>query len=113
MGRLRHLWLLISPCILAFFITTAVRQSAAAPALTDSFCLDCHGDNTLAKTNGAGKEISLFVDKARLKASAHATNLCVSCHTDVTARHPDDNVVLQPVNCGTCHARQTESYGAS
>ncbi len=85
---------------------------SAAP-LKDSDCLDCHSDQTLSKTNRAGKQISLFVDKAKLSLSVHKTNECVSCHADLTSAHPDDNKPAQPVNCATCHARQTESYGAS
>ena len=89
---------------------------AALPAfagLKNSDCLDCHGDNTLFKTNSAGKAISLFVDLAKFKVSAHATNTCISCHADVTTKHPDDNIVLAPVNCALCHARQTASFNAS
>ena len=89
---------------------------AAIPVLAgvkNSDCLDCHGDNTLFKTNSAGKSISLFVDAAKLKVSAHKTNDCISCHADVTAKHPDDNRAVLAVNCGRCHARQTESFQAS
>ncbi len=89
---------------------------AALPALAglkNSDCLDCHGDNTLFKTNSAGKAISLFVDAAKLKLSAHKTNSCISCHADLTTKHPDDGKPLAPVNCGLCHARQTESYNSS
>jgi formate dehydrogenase gamma subunit len=57
--------------------------------------------------------VSLYVDKARLAASAHKTNTCAACHADVTAKHPDDNRAVAKVNCATCHAVQTESYGAS
>ena len=59
--------------------------AAAAPAMSDDDCLVCHADNTLTATNAAGRAISLFVDKARLAASVHKTNSCVSCHTDITA----------------------------
>jgi len=79
----------------------------------NSDCLDCHGDNTLFKTNSAGKAISLFIDVEKFKLSAHATNSCISCHADVTAKHPDDNKILLPVNCATCHERQAESFNAS
>jgi formate dehydrogenase gamma subunit len=92
------------------FLTLAFPAFAG---LKNSDCLDCHSDNTLAITNAAGRTISLFVDEARLKASAHKTNTCVSCHADVTVKHPDDNVPLKPVNCATCHEQQTESYNAS
>ncbi len=85
----------------------------AVAGLKNSDCLDCHSDRTLAVTNAAGKVASLFVDEAKLKASAHQTNTCVSCHADATVRHPKDNVRLQSVNCETCHAQQTASYNAS
>ena len=92
------------------FGLTALSASAG---LKNSDCLDCHGDNTLFKTNSAGKAISLFVDAAKLKLSAHSTNACISCHADLTNKHPDDNQLVAPVNCAACHARQTESFNAS
>jgi formate dehydrogenase gamma subunit len=97
----------------ALFALTASLPAVAAPVPGDSDCLDCHADRTLSKTNTAGKQVSLFVDKARLEASVHKTNSCVSCHDDATSRHPDDNIVLQPVHCARCHLARTESYGAS
>ena len=99
------------------FIISAVALGMAfslhAAPPKDSDCLDCHGDHTLAKTNAAGRVLSLFVDQAKLAASAHKTNTCISCHVDVTAKHPDDNVLLKKVACAVCHERQTESYNAS
>ena len=86
---------------------------SAAEPIKNSACLDCHGDKTLTKTNAAGKEVSLFVDVAKLAASVHKTNLCASCHADITTQHPDDNVPAQPANCKQCHEKQSESYGAS
>jgi formate dehydrogenase gamma subunit len=85
----------------------------AADEIKDSACLECHADKTLSKTNAAGKEVSLFVDLSKLKASVHRTNTCASCHSDITGKHPDDNVAAQPPQCANCHARQSESYGAS
>jgi formate dehydrogenase gamma subunit len=87
--------------------------AAAAPVMANDDCLVCHGDNTLTTTNAAGRPLSLFVDLTRLAASVHRTNTCVSCHTDITATHPDDNRPVTPVNCAICHSRQTASYGAS
>ena len=97
----------------ALFLTFGTSGFTSAAALKDSDCLDCHSDNALFKTNATGKAISLFVDKASLAASVHGTNTCISCHGDVTAKHPDDYKILQPVNCATCHPKQTESYDAS
>src|ERR1041385_5707446 len=99
--------------ILMGLATLLSAQLAVWAGLKDGDCLECHSDKTLTKTNAAGKMISLFVDPAKLAASAHKTNTCASCHADITAKHPDDNMAAQPVNCRLCHERQTESYGAS
>ena len=104
---------IIARLTLMLLVLTASSFVSAGPALTDKFCLDCHGDKSLTKTAASGKEISIFVDQARLAASAHKTNTCASCHTDVTARHPDDNQPVQPVNCVLCHEKATASYCAS
>ena len=96
-----------------FVLHGPLAAVSAAEPIKNSACLECHGDKTLTTTNAAGKEISLFVDVAKLGASVHKTNLCVSCHADLTAKHPDDNVAALPVNCKSCHAKQSESYGAS
>src|ERR1039458_516182 len=92
----------------AIFLALNGPWAAVPPAepIKNSACLECHGDKTLTKTNAAGKEISLFVDVAKLQASVHKTNLCASCHADITAKHPDDNVAAQPANCKACHERQ-------
>ena len=75
--------------------------------------MECHSDKTLYRTNSAGKGISMFVDESRLAASVHKTNTCFSCHSDITSKHPDDNVAAQPPNCARCHDKQSRSYGAS
>jgi formate dehydrogenase gamma subunit len=103
--RIHFVWAVIALNALTFHVSAA--------ALKDSDCLDCHSDETLFRTNSAGRAISLFVDKARLASSVHSTNTCVSCHADVTGDHPDDGRVPAQVECAGCHARQTESYGSS
>jgi len=45
--------------------------------------------------------------------STHKTNACITCHADVSAKHPDDNQPVAPVNCAACHERQTASFNAS
>ena len=75
--------------------------------------MDCHGDKTLTTTNAAGKEMSLFVDIQKLARSVHKTNDCVSCHVDISAKHPDDNTPAKLANCTGCHSAQSESYTAS
>jgi formate dehydrogenase gamma subunit len=84
-----------------------------AEAIPNSDCLQCHEDQDLTKTNRAGRVVSLYVHAAQLAASRHATNTCVSCHTDIQAAHPDDGVAPKPVACAACHRGQSESFGAS
>ena len=76
-------------------------------------CLDCHADKTLYKTNAAGQGISLYVEEARFAATVHRTNTCVSCHADITSKHPDDNVAAQPVSCARCHETPGQDYASS
>ena len=111
MGVQRYAAALLAATFLA--LAGLLAAASAAEPIKNSACLECHSDKTLTKTNAAGKEISLFVDAAKLAASAHKTNTCASCHADITTEHPDDNVAAKPVNCQQCHERQTESYGAS
>jgi len=94
-------------------ILASAGHALAAGSNPNSACFDCHNDNTLTKTNVAGKEISLFVEEARLLSSVHKTNTCTSCHTDVTDKHPDDGVALKPVNCATCHEGPAREYAGS
>lgn len=108
MGSQRKIVLLFAVSAVACLDVTAI----AAPVLSNSFCLDCHADKNLSGNNAAGKEISLFVDKAQLAASAHGTNTCLSCHTDATAKHPDDHQRLKPVNCSACHDKPAKLEGA-
>ena len=93
-----------TPALAAAALLAAWAGTAApAPkAPSNSDCLECHGDKTLSKTNAAGKAVSLFVDAARYTNSVHRTNACVSCHGDVTAKHPDDNVTPRHVDCAIC-----------
>jgi formate dehydrogenase gamma subunit len=97
----------------ALAVLAALNLALPAAEIKDSACLECHSDKTLYKTNAAGKGISLFVDAAKLKASIHKTNTCASCHSDISLKHPDDNVPARAPDCARCHEKQSESYGSS
>ena len=85
----------------------------AAAEISNSDCLECHSDKTLAATNAAGRTVSLFVDPAVLAASVHHTNSCASCHNDITGNHPDDKLAPRAVDCARCHLEPSLSYTAS
>lgn len=85
----------------------------AQPPVPNDKCLECHSDRTLSKTGTNGNVVSLFVDVAQMALTVHRTNSCVSCHADLTANHPDDDLPVKSVDCNRCHEQQSESYGAS
>lgn len=102
--------------VLLMALTVASGVRAAEPeAVPNDKCLECHGMSDLTKTNAAGKEISLFVDEALLRASVHRTNTCISCHQDLAFRweHPEDGHVVQQVSCNACHTNAAAQYEGS
>ena len=100
-------------CCLGAVLGLTPFSLQAAEKNPNAACLDCHADKTLSKTNSAGKEISLFIDEALFASTVHKTNTCASCHSDITAKHPDDNVAPKPVNCGACHEQSARQYATS
>jgi len=83
----------------------------AAAEIKNSDCLECHSDKTLTTTNN-GVVISMYMDEALLKQSVHSKTTCAQCHSDLTDKHPDDNLPAKPVACGRCHETQSASYSA-
>jgi cytochrome b subunit of formate dehydrogenase len=96
--------------LLVFFSLMGPRALGAAPKAD---CMDCHNDKTLFKTNAAGVGLSLFVDEARFAKSVHRTNTCRSCHADISAKHPDDEVAAKPASCAQCHSNTVSQYQTS
>ncbi len=88
-------------------------MAVAKDAIRDKECMECHSDHTLSRTNSAGKAITLFVEEGKLAASVHKLTACADCHSDLTRKHPDDNIAALAVNCAKCHEKQSQSYGAS
>ncbi len=84
-------------------LLSLVTARLFAEDIKNSDCLLCHDDKTLAKTNAAGKVTGLYVNEALLKVSVHQSNTCVSCHADLTSKHPDDNVPAKTPTCTGCH----------
>jgi formate dehydrogenase gamma subunit len=87
-------------------------EASAASLIKNSDCLECHNDRTLTTTNAAHTVISLYVDEGVLNGSVHKTTACASCHSDLTVKHPDDNIPARPVDCGQCHNAQWTNYDA-
>ena len=94
----------------------ALLPSAARAAdqkIPNDKCLECHSDKDLTKDLADGKQVSMFVDEAKQKASVHGKTQCSECHKDLTAEHPDDAKAAKVVDCAACHEKQSKSFGAS
>lgn len=76
--------------------------------LKDQDCLACHADNSLTKEVN-GRQVSLFVDEAKLKHSIHGSMFaCVDCHTDVKSLVHE--TPPQKITCAQCHADAQAAY---
>ena len=112
----RRPWSWVRLAIGAVFVAACLGPFltlAAADKNPNNSCLECHSDKTLSKTNAVGKEVSLFIDEAKFAIGVHKTNACISCHVDVTSKHPDDNLVPGPAQCASCHEKAAGQYAAS
>jgi cytochrome b subunit of formate dehydrogenase len=80
---------------------------AVSAATGDAACLDCHGEKGFAVPTGdTGRKRHLFVDVEGLRASVHAKEKCVACHTDIR-QTPHRKGARHAVNCLQCHEQQS------
>src|SRR5215467_7904839 len=116
MGKSRRLAGRLTAASAALLVAVAAllaTLSTFAQPIKNSACLDCHSDKTLFKTNAAHQAVWLFIDEAKFRSAVHKTNSCANCHSDLTTKHPDDDVPAKPVNCAQCHEPQAKEYAAS
>ena len=89
----------------------SAEHKLAEHKLKDQDCLACHSDSSLTKDEN-GKQVSVFVDEARIKGSIHGSLLgCVDCHTDVKSLVHESPP--QKVTCAQCHADAGQAYSHS
>ena len=112
-GSIPQLRLFVEALALVAGALLLASPVAAAESIKNSDCLECHSDKTLTKTGADGKEVAVFVDEKLFGTSIHRTNTCVSCHQDLTSKHPDDNKPAQPASCTACHAEESRQYTGS
>src|SRR5690242_9217986 len=108
-AALRFRWRLAPKSLILFVLAAVLLPSIGVHAgdVPNDKCLECHEDKDLNKTNAQGKVVSLFVDQARFAASAHKGLKCSDCHSDLTLQHPDNNIAPKPVQCISCHQKQS------
>lgn len=101
------------PLLALLCLAIRTLPAIAVAEIDNDTCLGCHSDKTLTMTGKNGKEVSIYVDAAVLKASGHKANTCAGCHADLTDKHPDDGIHAKPVNCSRCHEQASATYEAS
>ena len=85
-------------------------------AIENDECMECHSDNSLARTESEGMKEDLFIDYAKFKYSVHNVNgiTCVDCHSDIEELNWDNEVphptALAMVECDGCHEAEGEAY---
>ncbi|HET9952476.1 MAG TPA: cytochrome b/b6 domain-containing protein [Candidatus Eisenbacteria bacterium] len=92
----------------------AAPRASKAPRVSDEECLECHTGGTLEPRVIRGEKVSLDVDAATLKRSAHAKLHCVECHVGFDPEATPHRARTTPVSCGGCHeaADSTHAFHA-
>ncbi|MFT3869120.1 MAG: cytochrome c3 family protein [Nibricoccus sp.] len=79
------------------------KPAAAAPAANSSAsCLECHSDHTLTMRKQK-REVSIFVDQAKLGKSVHGTLDCIDCHEGFDGEAVPHKKPMTVVSCASCH----------
>jgi len=99
-----------SVCSILAVIACGEFEPAAAQEVDD--CLMCHEDRALTKIRD-GREVSLFVDRPKYKASIHGEMACIDCHADLAGAEFPHAENLAPVDCGQCHDDIAALYDGS
>jgi hypothetical protein len=92
------------------FLAAALLPMLIAPAADAeaSNCLDCHGKRTILN-----KGVHLYIDPVKYELTTHARIGCVSCHDNVTKKHPTDGVRPSRAKCQECHVAVYTEYNLS
>lgn len=87
---------------LCLVLWLALLFAPAAFCQSSQVCQVCHGNKSLAMNKG-GRQVSLYVDEAKLKNSTHASMTCVNCHVGLNPAAIPHAKVIRRVQCSTCH----------
>ncbi|MFC2134984.1 cytochrome c3 family protein [Bacteroidota bacterium] len=78
----------------------------------DRLCMSCHDNKNLYKTID-GKRVSLYVDESEFRQSAHNTNSCIKCHTNISNSRNPVCLSSGKVDCSMCHPETQTDYDIS
>jgi hypothetical protein len=94
------------PILLAAVLLSLLAAPAADSAA--NYCMICHSEKTIIK-----KGAHLYIDPVKYELTTHAKIGCVTCHDNVTKRHPADGVRPSRAKCQECHASVFAEYNQS
>jgi cytochrome b subunit of formate dehydrogenase len=95
------------------FIAALLLCAQGAYTQSASDCLMCHSERSLSMSK-KGRELSLFVDTAAYRKSAHGGLECVSCHEGLDPGNLPHVKRIKPVQCLSCHTdAQFQNYRLS
>ncbi len=102
---------LIGAAGLVFLLVVA----SGAWSVDNTFCLNCHQDQSLSKEGAGGKKVSLYVSEAELKQTVHGKLSCTDCHKGIRddAHSAGGTKVDSHVECGSCHEKVEKEYHQS
>jgi cytochrome b subunit of formate dehydrogenase len=88
-------------------------ETASAPAVANSDCLDCHEapDTPPVLKPGAKPDDVAIIRPSFFAKSVHGKLNCVDCHTAVKDS-PHDSP-LPPAQCASCHPSEAKAYATS
>lgn len=107
-------FLVLNLSLLLIFFSTFWPSSCLA--IENSECMECHGDDSLARESSEGMREDIYLDYNRFKLSVHNINgiTCVDCHSDIEKLNDDDDVPhpvsLAAVRCEGCHDAEGAAY---
>ncbi len=100
-------------------LTVTYDLTWTLPTAGKSGCTVCHSDKDLVRIQ-AGKTVSLYVNTAVLKNSAHKDVPCTGCHVDFAFKAPHSNVskvgnewrAVAKLSCKNCHRNEFSEFTA-
>jgi predicted CXXCH cytochrome family protein len=91
--------------LMSAYIGDAAGYSFGDPTPKNEPCLTCHSN--AGKVKGAS-----LIDRTQFGHTTHAMIGCTSCHSELSAQHPD-GVKTPRADCRECHADINEEYAKS
>nr|MBF0221393.1 hypothetical protein [Desulfobulbaceae bacterium] len=88
-------------------------------AIDNNECMECHGDESIVRTNSHGSNDQISFDYREFQYSIHNINGigCVDCHSDITKLDMDNDpphpIEMAQVVCSNCHEEEGENYERS